>query len=190
MPQESEPIGEGLRELIRRFDELARGREPRPRVYLVGAGSFLLQGLISRETADLDFICDEAGKLFENQILAGGLHSHRVRSGLVCMPEGWRERSRELHDLGTRNIQVFIPDIHDRVLDKVARGLVTDWQDVASVLASPPPGFSGDTLAERARSLIRKPTSTVFDAVEFREGFERLRELAGELKIDVPPLQD
>ena len=85
---------------------------------------------------------------------------------------------------------IFIPDIHDRVLDKVARGLATDWQDVAAVLASPPPGFSGDALGERARSLILKPTSTVFDAAEFREGYERLRGIAKEKKISIPPLED
>ncbi len=99
-----------------------------------------------------------------------------------------RERSREILDLGTRHIHIFIPDIHDRVLDKVARGLATDWQDVAAVLGSPPPGFSGDTLAERARSLIRNPTSTLFEAAEFREGFERLRAIAGEKRISVPAL--
>jgi hypothetical protein len=159
-------------------------------LYLVGAGSLLLDGLLSRDTTDLDFICDEVGRLFENQVLPSGIHSHRVRSGLVCMPEGWRERSREVPDLGTRHIRIFIPDIHDRVLDKVARGLATDWQDVAAVLASPPRGFSGDTLAQRARSLIRKPTSTVFDAAEFREGFERLREIAGKKEISIPSLED
>jgi hypothetical protein len=163
---------------------------PPPRLYLVGAGSLLLEGLLTRDTTEIDFVCDEVGKLFENQVLPGGLHSHRVRSGLVCMPEGWRERSREILDLGTRHIRIFIPDIHDRVLDKVARGLATDWQDVATVLDSLPPGFSGDTLAERARSLIRKPTSTVFDAAEFREGFERPRGIAGQKKISIPALED
>jgi hypothetical protein len=189
MPQRLEPIGEGLRKLIRRFDDLAKDIRPRPRVFLVGAGSLLLEGLLSRNTTDLDFICDEAGKLFENQVLPDGLHSHRVRSGLVCMAEGWRERSREVLDLGTRHILLFIPDIHDRVLDKVARGLATDWQDVAAVLDAPPAGFSGRILAERARSMVRHPTSTVFDASEFREGFERLRRIAEGKKVPVPSLE-
>ena len=190
MPREREPIVEGLRRLIQRFDDLARDKRPRPRVYLIGAGSLLLEGLVSRDTSDLDFLCDEEGKLFENQVLSSGVHSHRVRSGLVSMPEGWRERSREILDLGTRHVRIFIPDIHDRVVDKVARGLATDWQDVAAVLDAPPPGFSGETLAERARSLIRKPTSTVYDESEFREGYERLRRLAGERSIRVPALGD
>ncbi len=94
MSQEPEPIGEGLRKLILRFDDLAAGRESRPRLYLVGAGSLLFEGLLTRDTTDLDLVCDEVGKLFENQVLPGGLHSHRVRSGLVCMPEGWRCHSR------------------------------------------------------------------------------------------------
>jgi hypothetical protein len=189
MPQEPEPIGEGLRSLVRRFDDLARDLQSRPRLYLIGAGSLLLEGLLSRNTSDLDYICDEAGKLFENQVLPGGLHSHRVRSGLVCMAEGWRERSREVLDLGVRHIRIFIPDLHDRVLDKVARGLATDWQDVAAVLDAPPAGFSGRTLAERARSMVLHPTSTVFDAAEFRDGFERLRRIAEERKFLVPPLK-
>jgi hypothetical protein len=190
MPQEPEPIGEDLLKLIRRFDDLAKGREPRPVLYLIGAGALVLEGLLSRETTDLDFICDGEGKLFENQVLPTGVHSHRVRSGLVCMPAGWRERSRESLDLGTRHIRLFIPDIHDRVVDKVARGLATDWQDVAAVLESPPLGLSGATLAERARALIRAPTSTVFDGEEFRAGFDRLRDLAAERKVAVPSLED
>ncbi len=189
MSQVQETISAALRKLIGRFDDLAAGQVVRPRIYLIGAGSLLLEGLLSRETADLDFICDEEGKLFENQVLPSGIHSYRVRSGLVCMPQGWRERSREVLDLGTRNVRIFIPDIHDRVVDKVSRGLATDWQDVAAVLGSPPRGFSGETLSERARSLIERPTSTIFDAGEFRVGFQRLRALAAETKITIPPIE-
>lgn len=188
--QKPELICQDLLKLIRRFDDLAKGREPRPLLYLIGAGALVLEGLISRYTTDLDFICDGEGKLFENQVLPTGVHSHRVRSGLACMPAGWRERSREILDLGTRHIRVLIPDIHDRVVDKVARGLATDWQDVAAVLEAPPLGFSGAALAERARTLIREPTSTVFEAAEFRAGFDRLRALAAERKVIVPPLED
>ena len=43
--------------------------------------------------------------------------------------------------------------------------------------------------AELARSLVRKPTSTVFDPAEFREGFERLREIAGTKKVSIPSLE-
>jgi hypothetical protein len=183
-------MDKGLRKLIRRFDEIAEGREPPPRIYLLGAGSLVLEGLVRRSTSDLDFICDEEGKLFENQVLPGGIHSHRVRSGLVCMSRGWRERSREALEFDARHVRLFIPDIHDRVLDKVARGLATDWQDVEAVLDARPSGFRGETLTDRARSLLACPTSSVFDAAEFREGFLRLVQMAGKRELSVPPLLD
>jgi hypothetical protein len=71
-----------------------------------------------------------------------------------------------------------------------SRGLATDWQDVAAVLGSPPSGFRGETLTDRARSLVAGPTSTVFDATEFRESFSHLAEIARERNVSVPPLED
>ena len=149
----------------------------------------LHEALISRATQDLDFICDQEGERFENQVLPNGLHSHRVPSGLVSMPEGWRERSREAREFGTRYVRVFVPDIHDRVIDKLSRGLAADWQDIVAVLASPPASFSGQVLSERATALLRRPTSTVFDENRFREAFIRLRRLAAERGVEMPDVE-
>ena len=189
MTRRGEELERGFRELLARFDELARASGDRPRLFLIGAGTLLLEGLISRATQDLDFICDEGGERFENQILQTGLHSHRVPGGLVSMPEGWRERSREAREFGTKHVRVFLPDIHDRLVDKLSRGLATDWQDITAVLDSAPAGFSGRVLSERAAALLRRPTSTVFDEKRFRERFDGLRKLAAERGIDVPSVE-
>lgn len=178
----------GLQTLIARFDDLAASRGDRPKLYLIGAGTLLLEGLIVRTTQDLDFICDQEGERFENQVLPTGLHSHRVPSGLVSMPAGWRERSREASEFATRYVRVFVPDIHDRVIDKLARGLATDWQDITAVLESPPDNFAGKILTDRATLLLRRPTSTVFDERRFREQFERLRTVAARHQIQLPDL--
>ena len=189
MAQPSPDLEAELRQLIAHFDAAAAKEGVRPAVYIVGAGSLVLEGLTTRATRDLDFICEERGKLFENQILPGGLHSHRVPAGLVSMPIGWRERSREARELGAQHVRVFIPDIHDRLVDKLSRGLATDWQDIAAVLEARPAGVSVAVLAERANSLLENPTSTVFDREDFRQGFERLRKLAGEKGLSVPALR-
>lgn len=188
MAEETHSLQAALRGIIALFDRAAEGRAESPKIYLVGAGSLVLDGLSARPTRDLDFICDQEGEIFENQILPNGLHSHRVPSGLVSMPAGWRERSREATEFKTKNIKVYVPDIHDRMVDKIARGLATDWEDIASVLTASPSGFSAGVLAERASALLRSPTSTVFEPARFRRNFERLRGLASESALTVPPL--
>ena len=190
MANRSEELETDLRALIARFDELAKVSGDRPTVFLIGASALLLEGLIARATQDLDFICDQEGERFENQVLPNGLHSHRVPSGLVSMPEGWRERSREAREFGTRYVRVFVPDIHYRVIDKLSRGLAADWQDIVAVLASPPATFSGQILSERATTLLRRPSSTVFDEKRFREGFDRLRRLAAERGVEMPDVEE
>ena len=74
MANRSEELETDLRALIARFDELAKVSGDRPTVFLIGASALLLEGLIARATQDLDFICDQEGERFENQVLPNGLH--------------------------------------------------------------------------------------------------------------------
>ncbi len=103
MADPGESLESDLRALIARFDALAEESGDRPAVFIIGAGSLLLEGLVARATQDLDFICDEEGERFENQVLPNGLHSHRVPSGLVSMPEAG-EKEAAKHASSARNM--------------------------------------------------------------------------------------
>jgi hypothetical protein len=170
----AEHLSRELRAVLAEMDSRAAGMEPRPVIYLVGAGALVLAGITERATQDLDFIADQHGDLFVNVITNGGLFSHRVPAGLVSMPKGWRERCTPLGGVDLLNVTVLVPNLADRMLDKVARGSATDWDDLTAIVRSrecPAP----ETVAQRAVALLAAPTSSVFEEASFRANFRRLQ---------------
>jgi hypothetical protein len=169
-------LSDELRLVLVEIDERSAGIAPRPVIYLVGAGALVLAGITERATEDLDFLCDGQGDRFVNVITPGGTFSHRVPTGLVCMPAGWRERARPLVGVALANVAVLVPDLTDRMLDKVSRGSATDWDDLVAIVRSPDCP-APERVASRANELLRAPTSSVFDEASFRANYERLRSL-------------
>jgi len=175
--------------LIKAFDDRAVTVSTKPTLYLVGAGSLLLEGIGSRATGDLDFICDEGSVLFENIISETGFHSHSVPPGLVSMPRGWRKRCREVSDVEVQNVKILIPDLQDRLIDKMARGLETDWQDIESILCNASSRIEPKHLGALAQSVLDDPPSSVFDAKQFQSNYARLQTLSERYGISLPPLK-
>jgi len=168
-------IGE-LLQVLREMDDRVGSIEERPTVYLVGAGTLVLAGITRRSTQDLDFIADQGGDLLANIVTDAGVHSHRVRAGLVSMPRGWRERATPLPGFQGNHIRFLVPTLADRLIDKLSRGSATDWQDIEAIVRSddcPEP----EDLGRLTASLLSDPPSTVFDPAAFRANLERLAEL-------------
>jgi len=174
--------------LIKAFDDRAVTASPKLTLYLVGAGSLLLEGIGSRATGDLDFICDEGSALFENIISETGFHSYSVSPGLVSMPRGWRKRCREASDVEVQNVKILIPDIQDRLIDKMARGLETDWQDIEAILRNASSRMEPKHLGTLAQSVFDDPPSSVFDPGQFQRNYERLQMLSEAHGFLLPPL--
>jgi hypothetical protein len=158
------------------MDERAAGLQPRPTVYLVGAGALVLTGVTGRATLDLDFICDGPGERFVNVITAGGILSRRVPAGLVAMPPGWRDRALPLAGVDFPNLVVLVPELADRLLDKVARGTAPDWDDLAAIVGSAECP-EATAIRSRALALLASPSSSVFEEPAFRRNYKRLQGL-------------
>ena len=147
-----------------------------PTIYLVGAGTLVLDGISRRATQDLDFIADRGGDLFVNVVTDSGVHSHRVSPGLVSMPRGWRERAVPLSGFLGKHVRFLVPTLADRLMDKLSRGSATDWQDIEAIVQSsvcPDPAALGGL----ATAVLTDPPSSVFDPATFRANFARLSEL-------------
>ena len=115
-------LSAALRAILREMDRRAAGLTPPPVVYVVGAGALVLQGISRRATQDLDFVCDTQAALFVNILTPAGVYSHCVPPGLVSMPRGWRDRAEPLPGCRARHVRVLLPELLDRMMDKLASG--------------------------------------------------------------------
>jgi hypothetical protein len=168
-------LSAALRAVLREMDRRAAGLVQPPVVYVVGAGALVLEGISRRATQDLDYVCDTHAPLFVNVLSPAGVYSHCVPPGLVSMPRGWRERAEPLPGFRARHVRVLLPELLDRMMDKLARGSGTDWDDLAAIAKSrvcPP----ADSIRERAATVLVDPPSSVFDAGIFRENLDRFLE--------------
>ena len=174
-----------LRQVLLEIDARAASLSEPPTIYLVGAGTLVLDGISRRATQDMDFIVDRGGDLFVNVVTDSGVHSHCVPPGLVSMPGGWRERAVPLSGFQGKYARFLVPTLADRVMDKVSRGSATDWEDIEAIVQSsacPDPAVLGGLAA----AVLADPPSSVFDSATFRVNFARLSELyvgAGRLPL-------
>ncbi len=165
-----------LRQVLLEIDARAGSMSEPPTIYLVGAGTLVLDGISRRATQDMDFIADRGGDLFVNVVTDSGVHSHRVPSGLVSMPRGWRERATPLSGIRPKHARFLVPTLADRLMDKLARGSATDWQDIEAIVNSsvcPDPAVVGGLAA----TVLADPPSSVFDPATFRANFVLLSKL-------------
>lgn len=162
-----------LRRVLREMDQRASSLAERPTVYLVGAGTLVLEGITDRATQDLDFLTDGPEDVFVNVVTSEGVHSHRVPIGLVSMPRGWRDRANPLPGFRARHARFLVPSLADRLVDKLSRGSATDWDDITAIVRSSKcPDV--EVVRALAASVLADPPSSVFSAESFRKHYERL----------------
>ncbi|MCU0724330.1 MAG: DUF6036 family nucleotidyltransferase [Planctomycetes bacterium] len=183
----SDELVDELRRVLAEIDERAGSLPEPPDIFLVGAGTLVLEGISRRATQDLDFVADRAGDLFVNVVTEAGVHSHRVPAGLVSMARGWRDRAVPLAGFTARHARFLVPALADRLMDKLARGSATDWQDIEAIVTSPACP-EPEVVGHRAAEVLADPPSSVFDPAVFRANFDRLAMLYGRAGRRAPEL--
>jgi hypothetical protein len=138
-------------------------------VHVIGASAFILDGLIARDTEDLDFLC------LERKIQAHlpcGFKTHQFDPAHV-LTRGWVFRSRLKENLSTPTLWIYVQELHDRIIHKVARGLPQDLADVREAVRTSK-DFDPTTLSIRTRSMLKHPPADIFDQDRFLKNFDLL----------------
>lgn len=106
-------------------------------LYLIGGGAITLAYDHKNRTSDLDAI-----KPAQELIEIGGMQSdlaYKYKVGISPLseitfsaPNDWKTKCKII-DLGLKNISIFVSDVHDLILGKVARLEPRDIEDITSL---------------------------------------------------------
>lgn len=118
-------------------------------IYLVGAASHVIECTLTRRTEDLDILC--SSETVRATIERPALHVDQLPLSEVITP-GWELRASFRPDLSTDELRVWMQDVHDRLLHKLARGEKRDFEDFVEV-ALTDRRFSAETLWSRGKAL-------------------------------------
>lgn len=163
-----------LKELDKKVNKLAA-------IYLIGGGAITLAYDRQNRTSDLDVIDppDEITKI-------GGTKSDlalKYKVGIsplseitLSAPADWKDKCH-LIDLGFKNLMIYVADIHDLILGKIARLEPRDIQDINSLISHP--NFNLNKLVER----LNENKNEFLNNLTYKNNVKLLFELVFGLKL-------